>query len=83
MYDEEPHIVESFELIHCHNPISGHRWTEHGKSVGFNVHGGGWMPTRHKTLSAAERELLLRKQILQERALRGESSCTFLISTEP
>ena len=72
MYDEEPHIVESFELIHRYNPISDHRWTEHGKSVGFTVHGGSWMPTRHKTLPAAERELFIRKQILQERILRGE-----------
>ena len=72
MYDEEPHIAESFELIYCNNPISGHQWTEHGRSKGFFVHGGGWMPTRHTTLPSAEKELHLRKQILQERALRGE-----------
>ena len=72
MFDEEPHIVEAFELIHCNNPISGHQWTEHGRSIGFFVRGGGWMPTRHKTLSSAKKELQLRKQILQERALRGE-----------
>ena len=72
MYNEEPHIVELFELIHCHNPISGHQWTEHGRSIGFFVHGGGWPPTRHKTLPAAESELFIRKQMLQERALIGE-----------
>ena len=72
MFDEEPHITELFEIITCKNPISGHVWQEHGRSYGYQVNGGGWMPTKHSTLKGAEKELELRKQILQERALRGE-----------
>ena len=72
MYDEEPHIIGVYKTIWRHNPISGHQWPEKGDPIGFTVEGGGWMPTKHKTLQGAEKELLLRKQILQERALRGE-----------
>ena len=72
MFDEEPYITKLLEVIICKNPISGHVWQEHGRSYGYQVNGGGWMPTRHKSLPAAEKELQLRKQILQERALRGE-----------
>ena len=72
MFDEDPYITGDYKIVWCHNPISGHSWPEQGEPIGFTVKGGGWMPTKHSTLKGAEKELELRKQILQERALRGE-----------
>ena len=55
MFNEEPYITELFEIITCKNPISGHVCQEHGRTYGYQVNGGGWMPTRHKSLPAAEK----------------------------
>lgn len=71
-YDGPILIKETFKLIHKHNPISGHRWTEHGKTTGWDVTGGGWMRSTHKTLKDAEKEAATRKKILEERIARGE-----------
>ena len=60
-------IKEEFELIHKHNPASGHHWTEAGKTTGFRVEGGGWAPTHHRTLRAAEKEAETRNRTLSER----------------
>ena len=71
-YDGPIHIKEVFKLIHRYNPISGHMWTEHGETVGYEVIGGGWMRTKHKTLKQAEKEVEIREHILTERKARGE-----------
>ena len=60
-------ISEIWKPIERFNPISGHRWTEQGKTIGYKVRGGGWLPTEHRTLAAAEKEKALREQILHER----------------
>lgn len=53
-------INEVFKTVNCSNPVSGHKWTENGKSIGFEVRGGLWITTRHKTKELAEKELDLR-----------------------
>jgi hypothetical protein len=68
--NELPYIIENFKILHCYNPMSNHRWTEQGKTTGYTVRGGGWLPTKHRTLKGAEKELQLRNQILQERKER-------------
>ena len=61
----QPYIRETFKRIDCHNPISGHHWTEYGESTGFEVVGGGWLPTQHKTATGAEKELEFRTEYLK------------------
>lgn len=72
MFDEPPAIIELCKSIPCQNPISGHCWNEQGETIGYQIVGGGWMPEKFKSLRLAEKELALRKQILAERAARGE-----------
>ena len=57
-----PRIVETFKLIHRRNPISVHQWTEQGKTTGYDVVGGGWMRSHHRTLKQAEIEVEFRKR---------------------
>jgi hypothetical protein len=67
-------IKENFKCIHKHNPISGHSWAEHGETTSYSVVGGGWMPTEHKTLRQAEKEVTIRQQILKEREERNHGN---------
>lgn len=57
------YITEVFKKIECHNPISGHRWTEWGDFIGYEVAGGKWCRTRHRTFESAEKEKALRDRI--------------------
>ena len=61
-YNGPVKIVENFKVIHKSNPISGHLWTEQGDTIGWEVIGGGWMRTSHKTLKAAEKEAQWRRE---------------------
>lgn len=56
-------INEIFKTVHKSNPVSGHKWSENGKSIGFEVRGGLWFTTRHKTMKNAKKELDLRIRI--------------------
>ena len=56
-------ITEIFKTIPKYNPISGHRWTEYGKSTGFEVSGGLWTTTRHRTKESAIKEIKTRNGI--------------------
>lgn len=56
-------ITPVYKQIERHNPISGHRWAEYGDLLGYEVHGGLWTRTVHKTLAGAEREKSLRESI--------------------
>jgi hypothetical protein len=48
-------IREVFKRTEKHNPISGHRWIEHGDTTGYQVIGAGVIHSRHKTNDAAEK----------------------------
>lgn len=54
---EELRIREVFKLVHRHNPISGHRWTEHGKTTGYEVVGKFGVISKHRKLERAEAAL--------------------------
>jgi len=71
MFDEKPYITENFQSVKKTNPVSGHGWTEKGKLLYYTVRGGGWLPTNHRTIKGASRELALRNQILKEREERS------------
>jgi hypothetical protein len=71
-YSTPPAIHDVRKRIEKHNPISGHRWAEDGDIIGYDVTGGGWMRTHHKTERGAEKELGIRETICTERILRGE-----------
>lgn len=71
-FPNKPVIKERYVMEGKFNPISGHYWFEPGETFGYKVVGGGWLPTYHRTLKAAEKELKIREQILEERAARGE-----------
>lgn len=48
-------IRERFNLIEKHNPVSGHRWTEHGPTTCFYVIGACGISSRHNTIEGAEK----------------------------
>lgn len=52
---------EVFKQINCKNPISGHEWTEDGKSLGWECHGGYFAASHHKTEAKAREEAEWRK----------------------
>jgi hypothetical protein len=56
-------IVETFKTIEKFNKLSGHRWTEQGRSTGFEVRGGLWCTTKHRSIEAAQKEVALRESI--------------------
>lgn len=39
-----------------HNPVSGHRWTEYGEIIGYEVYGNKWSTQRFKKCENALRE---------------------------
>lgn len=57
-------ITETFKTSWKHNPISGHSWLEQGPSTGFEVSGGRFARTKHRTLAQAEKEKALRESML-------------------
>ena len=50
----------------CHNPISGHWWPENIPIKGFEVSGGRMGTTSHRTLEAAEKEVVVRTSLLEK-----------------
>ncbi len=42
-------IREVFKLIHKKSPLSGHEWTEHGPTFGYEVVGPCGVESKHKT----------------------------------
>lgn len=52
----ECRITEVFKVKECHNPISGHRWSEAGPTTGWKVTSPlGLKIKTCKSLAAAER----------------------------
>lgn len=57
-------IEEVYKEIECHCKESGHSWTERGELRGYEVWGGMFCRTFHKTLKSAEaRAEFLRKYL--------------------
>jgi len=55
-YRNPVRITEVFKRINKHNPISGHSWTEHGETTGYEISGGVFVGrTKCKTLKQAEK----------------------------
>lgn len=54
-------ISERFATTEKRNPISGHVWPEQGRQTGWEVRGGGLMPSHHATKAGAEAEAKLRE----------------------
>jgi hypothetical protein len=48
-------IREIFKKIDKTNPISGHQWSEHGDTAGYQVMGAVGVHSKHKTIKAAEK----------------------------
>lgn len=69
---EKLRIIEVFETIERHNPVSGHRWSEQGDSIGFEVTGGRWVRARFKTLAAAERDKAIKESINKKFPLKKD-----------
>lgn len=46
-----------------HNPISGHWWMETSILNGYEVSGGLFFTTSHRTYKAAENEVAIRKSL--------------------
>jgi hypothetical protein len=46
-------IREVFKRIHKKNPISGHEWTEHGPTIGYEIAGPCGVESKYKTEKAA------------------------------
>lgn len=49
------YIRENYRRIDCHNPISGHRWTEHGPTNSYTVVGPTGPLSTHSTEAKAEK----------------------------
>ena len=49
-------IREIFRLVNMENPVSGHRWTEHGPTTGYQVIGAVGVHSRHRTEAGARKE---------------------------
>jgi hypothetical protein len=49
-------VREVYRRIDCHNPVSGHRWTEHGPTTGYEVVGATGVLSKHRTEAAALKE---------------------------
>jgi len=66
---DKPRISEIFENDDKweHNPISGHSWrTIHrGKLLGYEVRGGNFAATKHRTLKQAQKEVEIREKLLE------------------
>jgi hypothetical protein len=56
-------IVDVFQFVERRNPISGHRWAERGKHIGYEVCGGRWIRQFHRTLDAAEQDKAIKESI--------------------
>lgn len=50
-------IVKVYKKIDRYNSISGHNWTEDGKFLYYEVRGGFFAATKHKTLKSAKKEM--------------------------
>ena len=48
-------IREVFKKTDRFNPVSGHRWTEHGETTAYQVIGNGVVHSRHRTHEAADK----------------------------
>jgi len=48
-------VREVFKLIEHHNPISGHRWHNHGETTGYQVVGPYGVISHHRTHEAAHK----------------------------
>ena len=57
------HINPVFRRKDYYNPISGHHWSENIPVGMFEVSGGSWTTTRHRTIKAAIKEKELREKI--------------------
>lgn len=73
-----PKIEEVWKYENHNNSLSGHSWQEPVKIIGYEVSGGGWMPTTHRTERAANKELLSRMDIMKEREDTGRNPYTGL-----
>ena len=51
------YIRERFKLVNKRNPISGHRWTEHGPTTGYRVVGPTGVLSLHRTDANARKAL--------------------------
>lgn len=51
---------ESTRTVWHKNELSGHEWPEHIPTGRWEVHGGGWGCTYHRSEKAARRECALR-----------------------
>lgn len=57
MRSAELRIREEFHLIEKRNPISGHKWHEHGPTSTWAVVGATGVLSRHRSQTGAEKEL--------------------------
>lgn len=48
-------IREIFKKVDEVNPISGHQWTEHGDTTGYQVIGAVGVHSKHRTIKTAEK----------------------------
>lgn len=72
MFNTDPKMSVVRKRVDCKNLISGHEWSEEGAIVGYDVTGGGWMRSHHKTEKSAEKELDLRNKICAARVEKGK-----------
>lgn len=57
-------VVRVCEELVERNPISGHSWTNVGRFKHYEVRGGGFQPTRHRSYNSAKEEVQTRINIL-------------------
>lgn len=64
---DEIRIIEVYRTRTCFNITSGHRWTEHyGGVTAYEVAGGGFIRTKHRTLKGAEAEAARRRSMREK-----------------
>lgn len=58
-------ISPVFKTVPKRNPISGHRWNESIPTGSFQVIGGKFCTTLHRSIESAEKEVATRKRITE------------------
>ena len=48
------YVTEVYERIDCHNPLSGHCWTEWGRFLYYEVADGLWPRDKFRSLAKAQ-----------------------------
>lgn len=52
----EVRIREVFKRIEKHNPVSGHRWTEHGPTTSYEIAGPTGVCARARSQAGADKK---------------------------